>query len=302
MKILAGEIKPFNKYHLDDIKRNYRIQYTKTFTDIKTFTDWSKSITKPLLGNRMLIIIQDTSTFVRNVAKLIDMLQSIESKSRYVDIVLIAGRNIRLTDLILTVDIVYLNRQYKSDFKLTVQNDLPMLSDKGWKELIAHIGYSWESYLLYKDILVAEEASSPADINRIILKRTVKSAPEVLQMILLRKRFCLNNYKKLVQKYSRTWVHDFFEAELQKIMKAKLDYAFKNTTLSKLRNSQELNKYIDVIQKCNVSDVFALQILIPQPLGVSIYTNTPTVEILKGDASEFHEGLLTTSQIKSEVI
>ena len=168
MKILAGEIKPFNKYHLDDIKRNYRIQYTKTFTDIKTFTDWSKSITKPLLGNRMLIIIQDTSTFVRNVAKLIDMLQSIESKSRYVDIVFIAGRNIRLTDLILTVDIVYLNRQYKSDFKLTVQNDLPMLSDKGWKELIAHIGYSWESYLLYKDILVAEEASSPADINRII--------------------------------------------------------------------------------------------------------------------------------------
>lgn len=273
MKIVIGEIKPFNKFYLEDIKQSYIKQYIKEFTSIDYFFKWAKTVTKPLFKSNFLAIINDSNTFIRDVPKMIKRLEEIDRSKKYIDIVWLTSKNTRLNGITLTCDVLNLKATHKEDFQVSIRKDLNYLTDDGYKELLKRIGYSWDNYILYQDLLKDANVSTPTDIRRLIKHETIRSAPETLSMIIERKRFCLNNYVKLKNKYSERWVKEYFCEQLDKILDAKVKYANKEINLHKIKSSQELSKYTYIILKTPITDIFLLRHFMEDSLGVESYVN-----------------------------
>lgn len=289
MRIVLGEIKPFNKYYIEDIKASYIKQYIKEFTSIDMFFKWVKNVKKPLFKSNFLAIINDSNTYVRDVSKLIKQLEKIDNDKKYVDIVWMASKHVKLTGLTISCEVINLRASLRTDFQLAIQKDLPDLNTDGMKELLKRIGYSWDNYILYQDLLKESGVVYPSDIRKLIKHEILRSAPETLCMLIERKRFCLNNYVKLKSKYSVKWVKEFFTEELDKIIKAKVKYANKELSIHKIKSSQDLSKYLYIILKTPITDVFLLRHLMQDSLGVEMYVNYDLSTLMQFERASFKD-------------
>ena len=288
MQIFIGEIKPFNKVYLDKIKAKYVKQYIKEFTTFDAFLKWAGAVHRPLLLDcNFLAIINDTNTYLRDVQKMIRNIETLDNSKPFLDVVWIAGKNVRLQNITLSCDVINLKKSHKNDFKQAILKDLPYLTEEGMKELLKKIGYSWDNYAIYQDNLIEAQVSLPKDITKIIKRETIKSAPETLSNLILRRRFCLNGYLKLKSKYSERWVHQYFTEQLDKIIEFKIKLAKKEIGLAQIKNSQEMSHYFHVILYTPITDVFLLRYSLQNSIGVQMYVNYDLSTLVSMDKDDF---------------
>lgn len=290
MKIIIGEFTECNRYRKEKLVEGYIRQYIKEFSSLNYFFSWTKGIGRPVMGNHYLVFVHDRDTFVRNPSKLIKQFESVENLNPYVDVIWIVDRGSTIKNLVISAEVINLKAEFKSDFKFTVLKDLPNLTEKGFKALTKSIGYSWQTYTLYRDELIESNPIDDKDIRQVLKIEKFVSASEVLIKVLLRKRFALQAYTKLCLKYSERWVARYFGDELDKIIDIKLKLANRKVSYHKIGNNKDLVKYIGIISNTPIADVFLLKILSSRQLGIQMYLNYSTLEIFKKYDEDYMKG------------
>lgn len=282
--VLIGEITECNKYRVDEIKKNYHHALIINRNTSKGFKLWLKNIKRPIIGGRILLTITDNSKITRkDFDAMKDILGNLVDHD-YIDVLwMIPYPAGSFSDVITELNLVNLRDFYRTDFERYVQTKFPGVDSKSIKYLLNRISYNWNTYILYQEELIARGTFNKRDIEKLVTTKSLTPIMDVLYANLLRIRSGLKDYYSYCERYSQTWVKNFYIDSIKDILKLKIMYYRHNTiTIAQIRGSDKYRKYYRIVTSVPITDVYLLlSLLRTENYPLETYYKNGTKDIIK---------------------
>ena len=269
--IFIGRFNELNIYRLQKLREEYS-PFIKTFNSINAFVSWQKGInTQPLLRERYLAILEAKYNY-RQVESLLKTI--LENQNKYVHLaVLIEPREKFHSFPDVGMEVVVLNKYIREDFEKMVREELPNITQKGMNSLIKRIGYSINTFQMYKDELAEFDELTDVIVRKVIKEARLRPIEWILLGIIKRDKGMIVQHYKLAEKYSENWVIRQYISMLDNIIKLKSDLRKGNTTFVNIRNSDYNKNYVRLVKDTTILEVFTLKIYLEKykNLGIEMY-------------------------------
>ena len=226
VKIIIGEMSTYNRYHLDDIVNKYYKSLIIVKNTMKSCKNILNKISRPLLGDRLLLNITDNEIFYLDLQNNISLLEDYQDHP-YLDIVWTIGKIKGRIDFVKysSLDIILLKQTYREDIKFYL-NSIINDNDKT-KYILNKINYSWKTLQLYTDkikLLCNEDKLTYTGIDSLITVRNLMNLQDVFIGILLKKKTYIREYYRYIDRYSKDWFIFEFTNALENVLKFKDEY------------------------------------------------------------------------------
>lgn len=281
--VLIGEITEYNRYRIDDIRKKYHPALIINRNTSKGFKLWVKNIKRPIIGGRILLSITDNYKVTRRDFDAMKDILSNFVDHDYIDVLWMIPYPVgNFSDIVTELKLVNLRNTYRSDFEKYVQTKFPDVDQKQIRYLLNRISYNWNTYILYQEELLSQKTFSKKDIERLVTTKALTPIMEVLYNNLLRVRSGLKDYYSYCEKYSTTWVKNFYIDSISEIIKLKIMYYRHNSiTITQIRGSDKYKRYYNIITKVPITDVYLLLTLLrTENYPLETYYNNQTKNII----------------------
>lgn len=265
-----GKLSEVNSYRINDLLKKYYPYVVNTTSIGKALYEYTNS-KSPLLKQKKLIILKSKlkyQDFIYTVKK------CTEINNINADTLIIPDKEGQWGDIPITVEMIFLNKEYKTDFRNYIERVLPQITKTGEAELLKRIGYSYDKLMMYKPKLEEEPIITDKVIRKTVDAMVVDSPENILRNLICGKqKKGYKEYMKLCEKYSYTWVIGHFSKVLEKVMELKIKLFKREINLNDL-SSADRYKYKQLVLETRSKDVYRLRELLKGANPIETFLKT----------------------------
>lgn len=259
--ILIGNLEEYNSYYRNNIVNKYSTPLILNRNNLKNFRKFTAGLSRPIVGDRILIEVSEDTVSRRDFDIYLQVIESYVEHS-FIDILW----NIKKTkgnfhDIFSSATIVHLYKTRKSDL---INHALLTIHIKSTVVYFLNkIAYNWNLYNDYieqlRDTFGDISNLTETNIDAVVIRKKLPPLNDVLLGVLALDKSSIRAYYQYCERYTTTWVKDFFTDSLDNVIKLKIRiYKDRTMKLTDVISNTETSKYYKLLKSVNISSAYIL--------------------------------------------
>lgn len=279
LNILIGKTDDSLNSIIEESKHPYA-PFTKNFIELGPYFEWAEKSKKPLLRDKWLVQIH----LRRSYNDFIDLIDVIKKSSQdHIVVFLVVDPKDKFYNLERYVDEntkIIRTFELKRDIVESKLKEALIGVDEKWTDLIVatYMRKIGLNLLFLPEVLnnlneIPKEKLTKRSIEKAIPQWRVKPIHVVLKAILEKDRWILKEHYELVNRYSLSWVINYYIDLINKVIRLKRKIKDGSITYATIRNNQDLAPLLYLVRDVSINKLVLLRRLLKQDekTGIEMY-------------------------------
>ena len=279
LNILIGKTDDSLNSIIEESKHPYA-PFIKNFIELGPYFEWAEKSKKPLLRDRWLVQIHLRRSY-NDFIDLIDVIK--KSLQDHIVVFLVVDPKDKFYNLERYVDEntkIIRTFELKRDIVESKLKEALIGVDEKWTDLIVatYMRKIGLNLLFLPEVLnnlneIPKEKLTKRSIEKAIPQWRVKPIYVVLKAILEKDRWILKEHYELVNRYSLSWVINYYIDLINKVIRLKRKIKDGSITYATIRNNQDLAPLLYLVRDVSINKLVLLRRLLKQDekTGIEMY-------------------------------